>query len=145
MASQAEQLAALQAQVETLTSLLSGTLGDTEGRKKAEERIAERQPLEPAASERDRILAFWAAEPRVQIHVAPTEDEQKAAKAMKTREFPPRIFQVNGVQMALPVGKITTVPESIAALYAYTLDPWSARRDPKPHTFEEAEERLALV
>ena len=140
--SQAEQIAALQAQVSQLTSLLSGVMGDPEGLKKAQDRIAQRDPLEPLESERDRILKFWASEPRVQIFVAPNEDDKKAAKE-NGGEFLPQLFQVNGVQVAVPKGKPTSVPQSIADLYAYMLDPWSAQNKAKPITFEEAELKLA--
>jgi hypothetical protein len=113
-----------------------------EDRQGAEKRIAEAEPLETHAGERERMLAYWASEERVTIVIQPDEDDKKAALAHKTREFPPMVFKVNGVEIAVPKGRMTKVPQSIADLWMYMLDPWSARSVAKPHTFEDAEARL---
>lgn len=129
-------MAEMQAQIQGLTVLVSNVLGA----RGANIAVAPTPPvpLEPVANERDRILAAWAAEPRVSIFIAPDENDQRAANEMAARglepEFPPRVFQVNGVQLAVPVGESTTVPESIAALHAYMLNPWKSQHKVKPVT-----------
>jgi hypothetical protein len=103
-------------------------------------------PLEPKETERDRILAAWASEPRVEMTINPDENDRRAASALAAKglpaEFPPHIFQVNGVQLCVPVGEQTSVPQSIAALYAYTQNPWKAQQKQKPLTFDVIAARL---
>ena len=144
------ELEQLRAEVSGLSALVRRVLSEREVT--AAQTIAEREKaapmLEPVETERERIMAAWRAEPKVQIFIAPDDNDKRAAAALVAKglpsEFPPMVFQVNGVQLAVPKGKPTTVPESIAALYSYMLDPWSARGIVKPYTFEEAEARLGV-
>lgn len=102
--------------------------------------------LEPVENERARILAAWAAEPRVSIFVVPDENDQRAANALVAKglppEFPPQVFKVNGVELAVPKGKSTTVPESIGALYEYMLNPWESQHKLPPLTYDQVEARM---
>jgi hypothetical protein len=138
------EMDAMRQQLQGLTILVRSVLG---------ERVADVQvapapppPLEPRESERDRVLAYWASEPRVAIFIAPDDNDRRAADDLQARrlpaEFPPRVFQVNGVQIAVPVGEQTTVPQSIAAMYEYMLNPWKAQQKQRPLTFEAIAARL---
>lgn len=143
------KLSELEVQVRTLMAIL-GQRGqdsaDALSQKQAEENLAKQQPLESVTSERDRIMAAWAAEPRVGIIIAPDEDDKRALQAMRQRGadagYPPRLFKVNGVELAINVGKPVQVPASIADLYAHTMNPWAAQSVLPPVTFEENEARL---
>lgn len=151
LAPETSDVEALRAEVRGLTSLVRSVLAEREVTPLAdrEAEIAKRQPLEPRESERDRILNAWSAEPRVAIFIAPDENEtrirdERVARGLPS-EFPPRTFQVNGVQLAVPVGKSTSVPESIAAMYEYMLNPWQSQQKLPPLTFEQMEARLSAA
>lgn len=107
--------------------------------------------LEPLEDERKRIMAHWESEEKVMISIAPTVDDDRIRNDARARlkdptlPYLPRMFQVNGVQLAIPVGTLTKVPLSIAQLYEYTLNPWAARQITPPVTFDEAEQRVGLA
>lgn len=113
---------------------------------------AKAPPLEPVENERDRILNAWATERAAgqveAIFIPPDDNDKRAAEALGAKGldpvFPPQIFQVNGVQVAVPKGESTTVPASIAAIYRYMTNPWKARGVIKPLTFDQNEARLGL-
>ena len=140
------ELEQLRAEVSGLSALVRRVLSEREVTVAEKEKAA--PALEPVETERERIMAAWRSEPKVQIFIAPDDNDKRAAAALVARglpsEFPPMVFQVNGVQLAVPKGKPTAVPESIAALYSYMLDPWSARGIVRPITFDEAEARLGV-
>jgi hypothetical protein len=138
------ELASMRAQLEGLTVLVRSVLA---------ERVADVQvaptpppPLEPRESERDRQLAAWDAEPHVAIFIVPDENDRRAADELQARGlppvFPPQIFQVNGVQCAVPKGESTLVPESIAAMYGYMLNPWKSQQKLPPLTFDVLAARM---
>lgn len=108
-------------------------------------------PLEPVESERARILAAWDAEEKVLISIAPDANDTKIRDDARARlrdpnlDFLPRTFQVNGVQLAVPVGRLTRVPMSIAQLYEYMTNPWAARQITPPITFDQAELRIGVA
>lgn len=139
------EVEALRAEVRGLTTLVRNVLAERDTLP-APAAPADPPPLEPIANERDRILAAWAAESKVSIFIAPDDNERRIRDEMVAKgaasEFPPRVFQVNGVQLAVPVGKSTTVPESIAAMYEYMLNPWAAQQKQPPPTFEQVEARM---
>lgn len=137
------EIDSLRAEVSGLSALVRRVLADRDAP------VAKPEPpqLEPVENERARILAAWAAEPRVSIFIAPDENDQRAANDMaaktgKASEFPPRVFKVNGVELAVSVGQSVTVPESIGALYEYTLNPWKSQHKVKPLTFDQIEARM---
>lgn len=138
------EIAEMRSQLQGLTTLVSAVLAA----RGPDIQVAPTPPvpLESVESERDRILNAWAAEPRVAIFIAPDENDRRAAEDLQARgfpaTFPPHIFQVNGVQLAVPVGESTTVPASIAALYEYTLNPWKAQQKLKPLTFDVIAARM---
>ena len=130
--------------------------GDKPATISQQEAEAKAPPLEPVADERARILAAWDAEEKVLLSIAPDQNDERARLALQANAkragqdpegvgYPPRTFQVNGVQLHIPVGELTHVPRSIADLYAYTLNPWKARGVTKPITFEQAETRMGLA
>lgn len=138
-------MANMRAQIQGLTVLVSNVLAA----RTADITVGpppEAPPLEPRESERDRILNAWAHEPRVQIFIAPDENDRRASDALAARglppEFPPMVFQVNGVQLAVPKGEQATVPESIAALYAYMINPWKSQHKVAPLTFDAIAARM---
>jgi hypothetical protein len=137
------ELAEMRQQLQGLTTLVSAVLA---ARDTSVVAPTPPPPLEARETERDRVLAAWAAEPRTAIFIAPDENDRRAADDLQARglpaEFPPRIFQVNGVQLAVPVGESTTVPESIAAMYSYMLNPWKSQQKQKPLTFDAIAARL---
>lgn len=145
------QMRQMAAQIEGLTLLVKSALTSTADARKELE--AKAPPLEPIESERERIIAAWAEERasgRVEaIFIAPDENDQKAAQALAARGlepvFPPMLFQINGVQLAIPKGESYVVPASIAAMYRYMTNPWRARGVHAPITFEQAEARLGLA
>jgi hypothetical protein len=87
----------------------------------------------------------------VQIVISPNADDEKIRNDARARlrqpdlDYLPRTFQVNGVQISVPVGEQTSVPESIAALHAYTVNPLKARHIVAPITFAQAEQRIGVA
>lgn len=143
----------LKSQIAGLTVLVRSVLSEREvstvSVAEREKVAAEKMPLESVANERERILSAWAAEPQVKIFIAPDENDtrirdEKVARGLSP-EFPSRIFQVNGVKAEVPVGRQATVPESIAAMYEYMLNPWAAQMKLPPLTFEQVEARLGAA
>jgi hypothetical protein len=138
------ELAEMRQQLAGLTTLVRSVLAANVADVTAERTPP--PPLEPQETERDRVLKAWAAEPRVAIFIAPDDNDRRAADDLAARKlpavFPPRVFQVNGVQIAVPVGEQTTVPQSIAAMYEYMLNPWKSQQQQKPLTFEAIAARL---
>lgn len=113
-----------------------------------EQKAPEPEPLIDVATERRMVIESLASQKRVGLFIAPNEDEKQMADRMKKLArvgqdiYPPRLFRVNGVEIAVPVGKLTEVPQTIAEMYAYAENPWQALNTPPPITFEEATERL---
>lgn len=136
------EIDSLRAEVSGLSALVRRVLAERDAP------VAKPEPpqLEPVENERARILAAWASEPKVAIFIAPDENDQRAANELVARgfrpEFPPQIFKVNGVELAVPKGKSATVPESIGALYEYMLNPWESQHKLPPLTFDQVEARM---
>lgn len=116
------------------------------------EELEKRAPmLEPIEDERKRFMVAWAAEPKVWVMIAPNADDEKIRNDARARlknpdlDYLPRTHQVNGIQLHIPVGEQTSVPQSIADKIAYEANPWKARRITPPVTFDQAEQRIGVA
>lgn len=148
-----EEISKLREELGDLARLVTRVLASADQPAAVSQAEAEKkaEPLEPKENERARILAYWESEEKVLISIAPTSDDTRIRDDARARfrdptlDYLPRTFQVNGVQLAVPVGRLTRVPLSIAQLYEYMLNPWQARGIQPPVTFDENEARIGIA
>lgn len=104
------------------------------------------EPLEPVENERDRILAYWASEPRVRTMIPIEDEKEKQVARTHGGKYPTR-YMVNGVAYDTWKGVTIDVPQSIADLIAYCQNPWAYRDGTKPDDqfdVDEAYQRAVL-
>lgn len=148
-----EEMRKMQAQLEGLTLLVQRVLSSDDRPAAISQAEVEKKapPLESVTDERKRFEAAWAAEERVTIMLSPTQDDVSIRDDARARlknpnlDYLPRVHQINGIQLAIPVGQMYSVPLSIAAKIAYEQNPWQARGITPPVTFDQAEARMGLV
>ena len=90
-------------------------------RQSTEDEIAQHQEQQRLTRER------WNTETREPVFIPPSVDEQKAFAVVG--EWPPRLFQVNGIDFPIKVNTVVEVPRSIAELVRYTQGGKSSRPD----------------
>jgi len=90
------------------------------------------EPLEPLQDEQARVLAHWAAEPKVLTMIPLESDFEKNVARTHGGKYPAQ-FRVNGVEFNTWKGITIEVPQSIADLIAYTQNPWAYRDGDKPN------------
>jgi hypothetical protein len=119
-----QQQAAFQAQ---LVDVLTYTQ-----KQEARKQRATQEELEADKRQREATLEAWRTEPKEAVWIEPDLSEQKIAAVMANGEMPPRVFRINGLEYAAPVGQVVEVPASIAAMIRYTQRP---RAGVKPNPF----------
>src|SRR5688572_15659894 len=114
-----------QAMQQQLVTLMAGQQQQNERRAA----VATKEELERVARKQSATRAAWAQEPQEPVWIEPDIDERRVGEA-HNGEMPPRVFQINGIQYAIKVGEVTSVPSSIAALVRHTQGAHKRRTTP---------------
>jgi hypothetical protein len=109
----------MQQMTQMVTATMQGFQAQIEDLKAGQRKPGQKTPpteedLQRWADQESYLRQYWASEEQVQFYVKPTLEETRARDSVKAREFPKRLFQVNGVGYWLTVGKVAAIPRSIA-------------------------------